>query len=147
MHIVHYSGKVFKRPQNGTLYSNHYGWPCPSFLIIVVLLVLFNLWWHKFKIPVDIVSHVVSFIGVQICATRIVVDLKGIIHSKMKICCKCTHPQTIQDVNRLVSSLEQIWFRGIYHYITCSPMDLLQWMGAVRMIVKTADENITIMHC
>ncbi len=28
----------------------------------------------------------------------------------------------------------------------CSPMDPLQWMGAVRMRVQTADKNITIIH-
>ncbi len=28
-------------------------------------------------------------------------------------------------------------------FITCSPMDPLQWMGAVRMRVQTADNNIT----
>ncbi len=28
----------------------------------------------------------------------------------------------------------------------CSPMDPLQWMGAVRMRVQTADKNITINH-
>ncbi len=27
-----------------------------------------------------------------------------------------------------------------------SPMDALQWMGAVRMRVQTADKNITIIH-
>ncbi len=34
----------------------------------------------------------------------------------------------------------------MYHYLTCSPMDALQWMGAVRMRVQTADKNITIIH-
>ncbi len=29
--------------------------------------------------------------------------------------------------------------------ITCSPLDHLQWMGAVRMRVQTADKNITII--
>ncbi len=37
-----------------------------------------------------------------------------------------------------------IRFGEIYHSITCSPMDPLQWMGAVRMRVQTADKNITI---
>ncbi len=32
------------------------------------------------------------------------------------------------------------------HSITRSPMDPLQWMGAVRMRVQTADKNIIIMH-
>ncbi len=31
-------------------------------------------------------------------------------------------------------------------YITCSSMDPLQWMGAVRMRAQTADKNITIIH-
>ncbi len=31
----------------------------------------------------------------------------------------------------------------MYHYITCSPVDPLQWMGAVRMRVQTAAKNIT----
>ncbi len=30
--------------------------------------------------------------------------------------------------------------------ISVSPMDALQWMGAVRMRVQTADKNITIIH-
>ncbi len=37
-----------------------------------------------------------------------------------------------------------IW--EIQHYITCSVTDALQWMGAVRMRVQTADKNITIIH-
>ncbi len=28
-------------------------------------------------------------------------------------------------------------------YATCSPKDPLQWMGAIRMKVQTADKNIT----
>ncbi len=48
-----------------------------------------------------------------------------------------SHPQAIQDVDEFVSSSELIW------RITCSPMDPLQWMGAVRMRVQTADKNIT----
>ncbi len=30
--------------------------------------------------------------------------------------------------------------------ISCSPIDPLQWMGAVRMRVQTADKNITVIH-
>ncbi len=30
--------------------------------------------------------------------------------------------------------------------ITCSPMDPLQWMGAVRIRIQTPDKNITIIH-
>ncbi len=32
------------------------------------------------------------------------------------------------------------------HCISCSEMDALQWMGAVRTRVQTADKNITIIH-
>ncbi len=34
----------------------------------------------------------------------------------------------------------------MYHCISYSPVDALQWMGAVRMRVQTADKNITIIH-
>ncbi len=30
--------------------------------------------------------------------------------------------------------------------ITCSPMDPLQWMGAVTIRLQTADKNITIIQ-
>ncbi len=39
-----------------------------------------------------------------------------------------------------------IRFGEMLHFITCSAMDALQWMGAVRMRVQTADKNITIIH-
>ncbi len=54
------------------------------------------------------------------------------------------HSQTIQDVDDFASSSEQIW-KKMMNYITCSPVDPLQWMGAVRMRVQTADNNITII--
>ncbi len=37
-------------------------------------------------------------------------------------------------------------FWEMCHCITCLPMNPLQWMGAVRMRVQTADKNITIIH-
>ncbi len=40
----------------------------------------------------------------------------------------------MQDVGEFVSSSD------ILHYITCSSTDPLQWMGAVRMRVQTADK-------
>ncbi len=39
-----------------------------------------------------------------------------------------------------------IRFREMLQCITCSAMDALQWMGAVRMRVQTADKNITIIY-
>ncbi len=62
----------------------------------------------------------------------------------MKICWKHIHPQVILDVDEFVSSYEQIW-RNL-HYVTCSTMDPLQWMGAVRTRVQTTDKNVTIIH-
>ncbi len=53
------------------------------------------------------------------------------------------HPQAIQDVDEFVN---QNRFGEIQHYITCSPVDPLQWMGAVRMRVQAADRNITIIQ-
>ncbi len=48
----------------------------------------------------------------------------------------------IQDVDGFVSSLEQIWRNlALHHLLTHDP---LQWMGAVRMRVQTADKYITI---
>ncbi len=40
--------------------------------------------------------------------------------------------QAIQDVDE---------FGEIWHFVTCSPMDPLQWMGAVRMRIQTADKK------
>ncbi len=51
-----------------------------------------------------------------------------------------SYPQVIQDVDEFVSSSD------LDKYITCSVIDHLQWMGAVRMRVQTADKNITIIH-
>ncbi len=65
---------------------------------------------------------------------------KGIVNPEMKICWKYTHHQAIQDEMSLF--LQQNRFGEILHYITCSPMDPMQWMGAVRMRIQTADKNI-----
>ncbi len=59
----------------------------------------------------------------------------------MKICLKCIHTQAIKYVDEFVPSSEQIW--RILHYISVSPMDPQQWMGAVIMRVQTADKNTT----
>ncbi len=63
---------------------------------------------------------------------------KGIVYLKFNICWKCAHLPAIQDADESVSEsdLEK-----------CSIASLaLQWMGAVRMRVQTADKNITIIH-
>ncbi len=66
-----------------------------------------------------------------------VIALKGIVQPKMKVCWMCS-PQPIQDVDELIF-LNQIW-RNLL------AVDALQWMGAVRLRVQTADKNITIIH-
>ncbi len=67
------------------------------------------------------------------------VFLKGTIQPKMKIIWKCAHPRY-----RLVCFF--IRFVEMCLCISVSAMDALQWMGAVRMRVQTADKNITIIH-
>ncbi len=65
--------------------------------------------------------------------------LKGIVHPKMKMCSLSDHPRC-----RWVCFF--IRFGEMEHCITVSAMDALQWMGAVRMRVQTADKNITPHH-
>ncbi len=62
---------------------------------------------------------------------------KGIVHPKMKIDGK-RNPQAIKNVDEFVTSSDLEKFS--------SSVDPLQWMGAVRMRVQTADKNITIIH-
>ncbi len=52
--------------------------------------------------------------------------------------------QAIQDV--MSWFVHHNRFGEIKHYINCSLMDPLQWMGAIRMGVQTADKSITIIH-
>ncbi len=70
--------------------------------------------------------------------------VKEIVRLKMKLCWKCSHSQAIQNVNEFV--FHQNRFGENCHYITCSLMDLVLWMGAVRMRVQTSDKNITVIH-
>ncbi len=55
---------------------------------------------------------------------------------KMKICSSSGHPRCRWVCFFIRTNLEKC----------CSAMDPLQWMGAVRMRVQTADKNITIIH-
>ncbi len=59
-----------------------------------------------------------------------------IVHPQIKISWKCTYPQAIQDEDVFLH-----WNKcGFFlHYITCSPMDPLQWMDAIRMRAQTAE--------
>jgi len=45
---------------------------------------------------------------------------KGIAHLKRKFCLKSTHPQGIQDVDKFVSSWEQIWSNLALHHLLTS---------------------------
>ncbi len=46
-----------------------------------------------------------------------------------------------QNIDEFVSSSEQIWWNVTLQHLL--NMDALQWMGAVRTRVQTADKNIT----
>ncbi len=49
-----------------------------------------------------------------------------------------------QNIDEFVSSSEQIWWNvTLHHWLT---MDALQWMGAVRTQVKTADKTSQVIH-
>ncbi len=61
-------------------------------------------------------------------------EIKAIVYPKLNIWGILTHPEAIQDADEFIYSTEQ-------HYITCSSMDPLQWMGAVRMRIQTADKT------
>ncbi len=51
-------------------------------------------------------------------------------YPKINICWKLTHRQAIQDVDEFCFFIE-IYLKKFS--ITCSPMDSLQWMGAVKV--------------
>ncbi len=73
------------------------------------------------------------------------INLKEQFTQKWKFSENVLTPQTNQDVDELVSSSKQIWsYLALHHCLTT--MDPLQWMGAVRIRVQTADKNITIIH-
>ncbi len=66
--------------------------------------------------------------------------LKGIVHPKMKLCWKYTH---------FLGNLRFRWICFQTVLDKCSiahHADPLQWMGAVRKRVQTADKEITIIH-
>ncbi len=52
--------------------------------------------------------------------------------------------QAIQDLEEFVSLSKQSWRN--YNYVTCSPIDPLQWMGAVKMGVQLADKKHHNIH-
>ncbi len=58
----------------------------------------------------------------------------------MKMYWTFTRPQAIQDVDEFVSSSD------LEKFSITTITDPLQWMGAVRMRVQTADKNITIIQ-
>ncbi len=66
---------------------------------------------------------------------------KRIVHQKINLAENLLTLIAIQDVDDFVSSNSDLEKCSI-----TSPMDHLQWMGAVRMRVQTADKNITMIH-
>ncbi len=77
-----------------------------------------------------------TFHWIQMLTNLLRVRLKQLFTQKYIFCVKSSpsgYPRCTVDV----------W--EISHYIICSPMDPLQWMGAIRMIAQTTDKNITII--
>ncbi len=70
-------------------------------------------------------------------------DFKGIVHPKMKICWKFTHPQAIQDVDEFVFSSEQIWRNLELDHLLISRSTA---MNGCRQNAHIADKNITIIN-
>ncbi len=56
---------------------------------------------------------------------------------KIFICWKCPHPQATRDIDEFVF-LIRTDLEKCSNTITCSPMDPLEWMGAVRMRVQNS---------
>ncbi len=42
---------------------------------------------------------------------------KGVVHSTMKMCLKCTHPKACQQVHNFIFLLEQIWRNLALHHL------------------------------
>ncbi len=53
----------------------------------------------------------------KICNPKLHFCIKEIVYPKVQIYRKCTHPQTIQDVDEFVSLLEQIWRNIASNYL------------------------------
>ncbi len=70
---------------------------------------------------------------------------KGIVHVHPKKSTFAEGLLTLQGHPRCRWVCFFIRFGEMYYSITCSPMDPLQWMGAVRLRVQTADKNIIIL--
>ncbi len=66
---------------------------------------------------------------------------KGLVHQTMKIAEKCTHNHP-----RCRGVFFFIWKDLEKSSITCSPLNPLQWMGAVRMRVQTAKHHNNPHH-
>ncbi len=118
---------------------NHWNWiiKCKNSLHVNWFLFKYKSQEHNFYR----VGPIFSFSFVVWLTWLTAADLLGCWHFKvtvhpkiMKIRWKLSYPQVIQDEAELF--LHRIRFGEIQHYITCSPMDPLQWMGAVRMRVQ-----------
>ncbi len=66
---------------------------------------------------------------------------KGLVHQTMKIAEKCTHNHP-----RWRGVFFFIWKDLEKSSITCSPMNALQWMGAVRMRIQTTKHHNNPHH-
>ncbi len=84
---------------------------------------------HLWKIILILKPH--NYMQNQYTWKKIVFHcFKGIVHPKMYIYWKCTHPQAIQDINNFVSLSKQIWGNlALHHLLTngCSEWVPSEW--------------------
>ncbi len=87
------------------------------------------------KLPAELLTYKHGIIS------TVIVFAEGIVHPKMKICCKCIHTQAIQDVDEfdfIRTDLEKFNITSLAHqWILCSEWVPSEW-------AQTADKNITI---
>ncbi len=53
---------------------------------------------------------------------------KGVVHSTMKMCLKCTHPKACQHVHNFIFLLEQIWRNLALHHLLTNGCFAGEWV-------------------
>ncbi len=81
-------------------------------------------------------QHSLTFVAGSLYHFYICIRVKGIVKIQ------------IQFVENYVECkmFMRLRLKEMYRYTTCSPLDPLRWMGAIKIRAQTADKNITITH-
>ncbi len=106
--------------------------------------------WDEFQIWTQIYEYLMMWMFTRI---RFSPNTATFIHTRWKLMVQFSQKLKLADYSPSPSGHPRLgWvcfifrFGEMYHSISCSATDALQWMGAVRMRVQTADKNITIIH-